>query len=144
MSFDDVQNNVLEIKKDVERVLECSGDDTLLFVNNYDWYKNMNIIDFLRDIGKFSLVMSYQSRNMRVQSMLAKDSVTRRISSENSMSFAEFAYQCLQSNDYLHLHRDYGCMCQIGGSDQWGNITSGIDLVKRITNDVSLIGNSKL
>lgn len=55
MSFDDVQNNVLEIKKDVERVLECSGDDTLLFVNNYDWYKNMNIIDFLRDIGKFLL-----------------------------------------------------------------------------------------
>lgn len=58
-------------------------------------------------------------RNMRVQSMLAKDSVNKRIHSENSMSFAEFAYQCLQANDYLYLHKNYGCICQIGGSDQW-------------------------
>lgn len=75
-------------------------------------------------------------RNMRVQSMLAKDSVNKRIHSENSMSFAEFAYQCLQANDYLYLHKNYGCICQIGGSDQWGNITSGIDLIKKTTNHV--------
>ena len=73
---------------------------------------------------------------MRVQSMLAKDSVDKRIHSENSMSFAEFGYHYLQASDYLHLHQQYGCICQIGGSDQWGNITSGIDLVKRVTNDV--------
>ena len=76
---------------------------------------------------------------MRVQSMLAKDSVNKRIHSENSMSFAEFAYQCLQANDYLHLHKNYGCICQIGGSDQWGNITSGIDLIKRTTNHVPFL-----
>lgn len=75
---------------------------------------------------------------MRVQSMLAKDSVSKRINSPNSLSFAEFAYQCLQANDFLHLHKQYGCVCQIGGSDQWGNITSGIDFVKRKTGDVSL------
>ena len=77
-------------------------------------------------------------RNMRVQSMLAKDSVSKRINSENSMSFAEFAYQCLQSNDFLHLHQRFGCICQVGGSDQWGNITSGIDFVKRVTSHVPL------
>lgn len=71
-----------------------------------------------------------------MQSMLAKDSVNKRINSENSMSFAEFSYQCLQSCDFLHLHKEYNCVCQIGGSDQWGNITSGIDLVKRVTNHV--------
>lgn len=75
---------------------------------------------------------------MRVQSMLAKDSVSKRISSENSMSFAEFAYQCLQSNDFLHLHQRFGCICQVGGSDQWGNITSGIDFVKRVTSHVPI------
>lgn len=73
-------------------------------------------------------------RNMRVQSMLAKDSVQKRIHSENSMSFAEFSYQCMQSYDYLHLHKQYGCICQIGGSDQWGNITSGIEYVRRVSN----------
>lgn len=73
-------------------------------------------------------------RNMRVQTMLMKDSVQRRINSENSMSFAEFSYQCMQSYDYFHLNQKYGCMCQIGGSDQWGNITSGIDYVKQVSN----------
>lgn len=123
LSAEDVQENVKEIQKDMEHVLGSGGDDHLLFVNNYDWYKEMNVIDFLRDVGK----------NMRVQSMLAKDSVSKRINSENSMSFAEFAYQCLQSNDFLHLHQRFGCICQVGGSDQWGNITSGIDFVKRVT-----------
>lgn len=86
--------------------------------------------------ASFRVGLSLMRRNMRVQSMLAKDSVNKRIHSENSMSFAEFAYQCLQANDYLHLHNNYGCICQIGGSDQWGNITSGIDLIKRKTNHV--------
>ena len=76
---------------------------------------------------------------MRVQSMLAKDSVNKRINSKNSLSFAEFSYQCLQANDFLHLHQQFGCICQIGGSDQWGNITSGIDFVKRKTGDVRLV-----
>ena len=92
--------------------------------------------------------MFFTYRNMRVHSMLAKDSVQKRIHSENSMSFAEFSYQCMQANDYLHLNRNYGCICQIGGSDQWGNITSGIDFVKRVTNQsvhgltVQLLTNS--
>ena len=85
---------------------------------------------------------------MRVQSMLAKDSVQKRINSENSMSFAEFSYQCMQSYDYLHLNKQYGCICQIGGSDQWGNITSGIEYVRRVANQsvhgltVQLLTNS--
>lgn len=87
-------------------------------------------------------------RNMRVQTMLMKDSVQKRINSENSMSFAEFSYQCMQSYDYLHLNQKYGCICQIGGSDQWGNITSGIDYVKHVSNQavhgltVQLLTNS--
>ena len=93
-----------------------------IFVNNADWYRDMHVIAFLRDVGK----------NFSVNQMLARDSVRTRIQNrEQGISFTEFAYQLLQSYDYLHLFREHGCRIQMGASDQWGNIVSGVDLVRR-------------
>ena len=82
----------------------------------------MSVIDFLRDVGK----------NFRLGTMLAKDTVARRLNSEDGISFTEFSYQVLQGNDYLHLYDEYGCTLEIGGSDQWGNLTSGMDLIRKV------------
>ena len=93
-----------------------------IFVNNVDWYRDMPVIAFLRDLGK----------NFSVNQMLTRDSVRTRIESrEQGISFTEFSYQLLQSYDFLHLYRAYGCRIQMGASDQWGNIVSGVDLVRR-------------
>ena len=93
-----------------------------IFVNNADWYREMPVIAFLRDLGK----------NFSVNQMLTRDSVRTRIESrEQGISFTEFSYQLLQSYDFLHLYREYGCRIQMGASDQWGNIVSGVDLVRR-------------
>ncbi len=92
-------------------------------MNNYDWMKNFSFLDFTRDVGKL----------ITVNYMMAKDSVKKRLSGENQqgMSFTEFSYQLLQGYDYLHLYRTYGCRLQLGGSDQWGNITTGTELIRR-------------
>ena len=90
-------------------------------VNNLDWTAPLSAIDFLRDIGK----------HFRVNQMLAKEAVTARLNSEAGISYTEFSYQILQAIDFLELYRRYGCTLQIGGSDQWGNITAGIDLIRR-------------
>ena len=82
----------------------------------------MSVIDFLRDVGK----------NFRLGTMLAKDTVARRLNSEEGISFTEFSYQVLQGNDFLHLFDEYGCTLEIGGSDQWGNLTSGMDLIRKV------------
>ena len=92
------------------------------FVSNYDWTASMNVIDFLRDVGK----------NFRMGTMLAKDTVARRLNSEEGISFTEFSYQVLQGNDFLHLFDEYHCVLEIGGSDQWGNLTSGLDLIHKV------------
>ncbi len=93
-----------------------------IFVNNADWYRDMHVIAFLREVGK----------NFSVNQMLTRDSVRTRIQNrEQGISFTEFAYQLLQSYDYLHLFREHGCRIQMGASDQWGNIVSGVDLVRR-------------
>ena len=92
------------------------------FVSNYDWTAQMSVIDFLRDVGK----------NFRLGTMLAKDTVARRLNSEEGISFTEFSYQVLQGNDFLHLFDEYGCTLEIGGSDQWGNLTSGMDLIRKV------------
>ena len=90
-----------------------------IFVNNADWYRDMPVITFLRDLGK----------NFSVNQMLTRDSVRTRIESrEQGISFTEFSYQLLQSYDFLHLYRAHGCRIQMGASDQWGNIVSGVDL----------------
>ena len=96
-------------------------------VNNYDWMKNFSFLEFIRDIGK----------HITVNYMMAKDSVKKRLSGESreGMSFTEFSYQLLQGYDFLHLFQDKGCRVQLGGSDQWGNMTTGTELIRRITGE---------
>ncbi|WP_328306766.1 tyrosine--tRNA ligase [Actinomycetospora sp. NBC_00405] len=99
-----------------------AGENAALLVNNLDWTEGLSALDFLRDVGK----------HFRVGRMLAKEAVSRRMESDEGISYAEFSYQLLQSYDFLELHRRYGCTLQTGGSDQWGNLTAGTDLVHRV------------
>lgn len=103
------------------RFLDFDGANKALMVNNYDWTASLGTLDFLRDIGK----------HFSVNQMLAKESVSARLEG-GGISFTEFSYQVLQSLDYLHLYRTFNCTLQIGGSDQWGNITAGMDLIRRV------------
>ncbi|RLD29739.1 MAG: tyrosine--tRNA ligase [Bacteroidetes bacterium] len=101
-------------------------DNAAILVNNYDWMKDISFLDFIRDVGK----------HITVNYMMSKDSVKNRITSEASegMSFTEFTYQLVQGYDFLHLYREHNCTIQMGGSDQWGNITTGTELIRRIGN----------
>lgn len=110
------------LKAQVDRFLDAGGGNPVRFVNNLDWTESMSVIDFLRDVGK----------NFRLGTMLAKDVVARRLDSEEGISFTEFSYQVLQGNDYLHLFDEYGVTLQTGGADQWGNLTSGLDLIRKV------------
>jgi len=123
---DSIQRNLQGIRKNIETVLAANGGGpSPIILNNYDWFKDFPFIAFLRDVGKF----------FRLGPMLAKDSVRNRLNTEEGMSFTEFSYQLLQGYDFLHLFRDYGVTVQLGGSDQWGNITAGIDLIKKVTGE---------
>ncbi|OCG73806.1 tyrosine--tRNA ligase [Microbacterium sediminis] len=113
---------VARLRTQVERFLSFEGENAARIVNNLDWTAPMSAIDFLRDIGK----------HFRVGTMLKKDSVSARLNSETGISYTEFSYQILQGMDFLQLYREYGCVLQTGGSDQWGNLTSGTDLVHRV------------
>ena len=114
------------IKEQLSRFLDFDrdGDNSALLVNNYDWMKDITFLEFIRDVGK----------HITVNYMMAKDSVRKRLSEESKegMSFTEFTYQLVQGYDFLHLFRKYGCTLQMGGSDQWGNITTGTELIRRI------------
>ena len=120
-----LEKNVAGIKAQLERFLDFSesNENPALLVNNFDWMKDYSLIDFSRDIGK----------HITVNYMMAKDSVKKRLGSESQvgMSFTEFTYQLLQGYDFLHLYKNYNCTLQMGGSDQWGNITTGTELVRR-------------
>jgi tyrosyl-tRNA synthetase len=105
----------------ISRFLSFEGENTARLVNNLDWTAPLSAIDFLRDIGKY----------FRVGTMLKKDAVSARLNSDAGISYTEFSYQILQGLDYLELFRSYGCVLQTGGSDQWGNLTSGTDLIRR-------------
>ncbi len=107
--------NVAAIKAQITRIVDCP------LVDNYDWTRELSLLGFLRDVGKHATVAS----------MLARESVKQRMSSEAGISFTEFSYMLLQANDYLWLHDHEGCTLQVGGSDQWGNILSGVDLIRR-------------
>lgn len=110
-------------KKLMEQVKQILGSSTNVhFVDNYSWFKNLDILGFLRDVGK----------HFRLGVMLAKDSVKTRLYSEEGISFTEFSYQILQGYDFYHLFEKMGCTIQIGGSDQWGNITAGTDLIRKV------------
>ena len=104
------------------RFLSFQGSNAARMVNNLDWTAPMSAIDFLRDIGK----------HFRVGKMLSKDAVSARLNSEHGISYTEFSYQILQGMDFLELYRRYGCVLQTGGSDQWGNLTSGTDLIRKV------------
>ncbi|MGV2985989.1 tyrosine--tRNA ligase [Microbacterium sp. AGC85] len=110
------------LRAQVERYLSFEGDNAARMVNNLDWTAPMSAIDFLREIGK----------HYRVGTMLKKDAVAARLNSDAGISYTEFSYQILQGMDYLELYRQYDCVLQTGGSDQWGNLTSGTDLIHRV------------
>ena len=112
---------VEKLQRQVSRFLSTEGDNALRLVNNLDWTAPLSAIDFLREIGK----------HFRVGTMLKKDAVSARLNSDAGISYTEFSYQILQGLDFLELHRQYGCVLQTGGSDQWGNLTSGTDLIHR-------------
>jgi len=111
---------VSRIRTQLERFLTFEGSNAATLVNNLDWTKNVTAIEFLRDIGK----------HFSVNQMLTKDSVSSRLEG-GGISYTEFSYQVLQSYDFLELYRRYNCILQLGGSDQWGNITAGLDLIRR-------------
>ena len=120
-----LRKNQAGIKKQLAKFLDFDSDkpNAAELVNNYDWMKEFTFLDFIRDIGK----------HLTVNYMMAKDSVRKRLSSESKegMSFTEFSYQLLQGYDFLHLYREKNCRLQMGGSDQWGNITTGSELIRR-------------
>ncbi len=122
---DTLRHNQECIKKQLAKFLDFQSDspNRAIIVNNYDWMKNYSFLDFIRDIGK----------HITVNYMMAKDSVKKRLGpdSKEGMSFTEFSYQLVQGTDYLHLYRNYNCKLQMGGSDQWGNILTGIELIRR-------------
>ena len=119
-----LRHNQEAIKKQLSKLLDFDSDapNAAILVNNYDWMKDVTFLDFAREIGKL----------ITVNYMMAKDSVKKRFNGEgDGMSFTEFTYQLLQGNDFLHLYQAYNCKVQLGGSDQWGNITTGTELIRR-------------
>ncbi len=124
-----LERNVAGLKRVLSRFLDFDAADANapVMVNNYDWMKTFSFIDFAREVGK----------RITVNYMMAKDSVKKRLSGEagDGMSFTEFTYQLIQGYDFYHLHKHYNCILQMGGSDQWGNITTGTELVRRMNPD---------
>jgi tyrosyl-tRNA synthetase len=121
LSEDIIRHNLEGIKKQLQKFIDFSDEKRgAMMVNNYDWFKDYKLLDFIRDAGKH-ITISY---------MMAKDSVQKRL--ETGLSFTEFTYQLIQGYDFLHLYRNYGCKLQMGGSDQWGNMVTGTELIRRI------------
>jgi tyrosyl-tRNA synthetase len=112
---------VQRIRAQIEPFMRFDGDNPARMVNNFDWTKDMSAIELLRDVGK----------HFRLGTMIAKDTVARRLNSDEGISYTEFSYQVLQGMDYLELFRRYGCTLQTGGSDQWGNLTAGTELIRK-------------
>ena len=124
LTEEEIAGNVENIEGQLRRFIDIIEEDQPgrgLLVNNYDWVSKLSVIEFLRDLGK----------NFSLNTMLDRDTVKRRLESDG-MSYTEFSYMLLQANDFVHLRRNYGCRLQIGGSDQWGNIVSGVDLNRRL------------
>lgn len=122
LDTDTLNKNIEGIKKQLQQFLnfDC-GDNSAELVNNYDWFKNYSFLDFIRDAGK----------HITVNYMMAKDSVKNRINGDAGMSFTEFSYQLIQGYDFYHLWKEKNCKVQMGGSDQWGNITTGTEFIRR-------------
>jgi tyrosyl-tRNA synthetase len=118
-SYQEIDLNVAKLRTQAEKLF--SGYP-VTFVNNNEWLSQLQLIDFLRDIGK----------HFTINELIKKDAIATRLQSENGLSYTEFAYPLLQGYDYLELYRRYGCTLQVGGSDQWGNMVAGIDLIRRL------------
>jgi len=122
LSEDMLFHNVACIESQLAKFLNFSdGPNTAVMVNNYDWFKGISFLNFIRDVGK----------HITVNYMMAKDSVKKRIEGETGMSFTEFSYQLVQGFDFYHLWKEHQCLVQMGGSDQWGNIVTGTELIRR-------------
>ena len=123
LTVEQVAENKNGIRENLARILDFDGPNAARMVDNYEWYSGLSAIAFLRDVAV----------NFRVPQMLAKESVKKRLeASEGALTFTEFSYQILQGNDFLHLYDAYGCTMEVGGADQWGNITAGTDLVRKM------------
>ncbi len=118
----DIENNILNIEKTFNKFINLK--DKAKIINNYDWLSNLNYINFLRDIGS----------KMTINKMITFESVKNRLDREQPLTFLEFNYMMLQAYDFYYLNKEYDCELQMGGSDQWGNIISGIDLIRRLNN----------
>ena len=128
LNENEIEKNISNIKNILKKFLDNSNPDIKpVFVNNYNWLKDLNYIPFLRDIGK----------HFTINKMLTFDSVKTRLDREQSLSYMEFNYMILQAYDFLELNKKENCVLQIGGSDQWGNIVNGVDLIKRYSNNQS-------
>ena len=124
-SRETVEQWVANLRRQIEPLLDFDGRYAARMVNNLDWTEGLSALDFLREIGK----------HFRVNRMLAKDAVSARLQSDAGISYTEFSYQILQGMDFLELYRRYDCRLQTGGSDQWGNLTAGTDLIHKVTGD---------
>lgn len=122
-SLDVIRENVKSIEKQLSRFIDISDESRGVILNNYDWLGSISVLEFLRDYGK----------HFNVNYMLAKDTIASRLST--GISFTEFSYTILQSMDWLHLYQNENCEIQIGGSDQWGNLTSGTELIRKVLGD---------
>lgn len=122
LSEDILNHNLQSVKKQLEKFLDFSGNNAAEMVNNYDWFKEIRFLDFIRDVGK----------HITVNYMMAKDSVQKRL--ESGLSFTEFSYQLVQGFDFYWLYKNKNCKLQMGGSDQWGNILTGTELIRRKDN----------
>jgi len=130
LSQESLEANIAGIQGQLGRLLDFeTKTNPALLLNNADWVRPISVLDFLRDVGK----------HFSVNAMMAKDSVKSRLDSTSGLSFTEFSYSLLQAYDFLHLQEKYGCLLQAGGADQWGNITAGIDLIRR-RNDITACG----
>lgn len=117
-----LKSNLKGIKKDLESILKFNPDNPVLLLNNFDWHSKLNYLDFLRDVAQ----------HFRISTLLARETVKERLKTQEGMSFKEFSYPLLQAYDFLHLFREENVTLQLGGSDQWTNITSGLSLIKKV------------
>lgn len=120
LSEEQLHHNQAQVEQQLRQYLDFEGKNAAVLVNNYDWFKDINLLIFLRDVGK----------HLTVNYMMAKDSVKNRL--ESGISYTEFSYQLLQAYDFYHLAKSMDCRVQLGGSDQWGNLTSGVELIRRM------------
>ncbi|KAL9266960.1 Tyrosine--tRNA ligase, chloroplastic/mitochondrial-like protein, partial [Drosera capensis] len=122
LDVETLEKNVEGITNTLKIILGRYGDNSFVILNNYDWWKDITLLDFLKNVGRYA----------RVGAMMSKESARKRLESEQGMSFTEFTYQLLQGYDFLYLFQNQGVSVQIGGSDQWGNITAGTELIRKI------------